>query len=130
MSLAANQFRQIGENFFAMGINRAQFDALSLERRNSACGEDFQAEVQRQGTRMKQVQRPKINRASSEVGTAGRKGCDGRLDGRTGLSGHAKVVSRATGNQKNQPLDDLPGFTPESSLSLSTSVTVTCTSST
>jgi hypothetical protein len=92
---AGNQLSEIGECFVAAGIDRAQFDALSLERRNPARGQDFQGKIQCQRARMKQVQRPKVDGASGQIGATGGVRGDGRLQGQSGLSGHAKVVSRA-----------------------------------
>src|SRR5580765_4992084 len=89
-----DQLFEVGEGFFAVGIDRAELDALSFEWRDAAGGQDFNGKVQRQRTRMKQIQRPEVNRASGQIGATGGMGGNRRLQGRGGLSRHAKFVSR------------------------------------
>jgi hypothetical protein len=64
MAPAGDQLIEVGEGFFAVGIDRAELDALSFEWRDAAGGQDFNGKIQRQCAGMKQVQRPEINRSS------------------------------------------------------------------
>src|ERR1043166_4104119 len=94
MAPAGDQIVEVGERFLTVGIDRAELDALSLERRDAAASQNLNSKIQRQRARMKQIQRPEVNGASGEVGaTRSLRGYRG-LQGRRGLSRHPKFVSR------------------------------------
>ena len=68
---------KIRELFFAASVDRTEMDALALQGRNAASGQNVDRKVQRESAGMKQVKRPEVNSAAGEVGTAGRLRDDG-----------------------------------------------------
>src|SRR2546425_13088432 len=105
MAPAGDQIVEVGERFLTVGIDRAELDALSLERRDAAASQNLNGKIQRQCTRMKQIQRPEIDRASGQVGATGCMRGNRRLQRRGGLSRDAKFGYRPqTDSRKERPV--------------------------
>ena len=93
--LVAAQGLEAGKLLLAAGIDRAQMNALSLQRRDPAGGEDVDREIHRERAGMEQIQRPQIDGASSQVSPAGGLGDDGRSAGGVGGFSHAVFYHEA-----------------------------------
>ena len=78
------QVGEVFEVFFSKRVERAEMDPSAFKRRHPAGGENVDRKVQRQRAGVEKVQRPKVNRAAGQIGTARRM----RNDGGSGRSGN------------------------------------------
>ena len=58
------QFLEARERFFPPRVNRAQLNALPLQRRNAASGQDVNRKVKRQRSGVKHIKRPQVDRSA------------------------------------------------------------------
>src|SRR5262249_56610182 len=94
---------------FPFRIQRAQMEAFPLQRRDAAGGQDIYRAIQGHGARMKKIERPEVDGAASQIGTAGGLRNDGRRGGRKTVFGHwvCGIISLAlarAGRQKHPTL--------------------------
>src|SRR5438309_5141846 len=64
---------------FPLGVDRAQVNALAPESLDAAGGKDLQGEIHGYRAGMEEIQGPEIERASGQVGAAGRVRDNGKL---------------------------------------------------
>ena len=83
-----------GKFFFAPGIDGAQVNALPFQRRQAAGGENVDCEIYRQRAGMEEIQRPKVDGASRQIGAARSLGDDAGPTGRIGAFSHLRVLPR------------------------------------
>src|SRR5947209_15905834 len=69
--LSAAEFVEIPKTVFPFGIDRFEMNFTIAARHDLAAGQDIECEIYSHCARMKQVQRPKIEGAASQINPAG-----------------------------------------------------------
>ena len=90
--MTPSQRVEAGELLFPARIQRAQVNALPFQRGDAASSQNVDCEIQRQRSRMKQVERPEVHGSSCHVGTAWSLRNDGGRARRSSQFPHAVFV--------------------------------------
>src|SRR4029077_10283393 len=93
------QFLEARERFFPPRVHRAQLNALPLQRRNAASGQDVNRKVKRQRSGGKHIKRPQVDRSAGQIRPARRLRDDGALLRQRPGGFHAEFVSRRVGDR-------------------------------